>query len=412
MESAVLERLQLPADGVRIKERRLVQGNEAICEGAIAAGVRFYVGYPITPCTEVAEQMSIRQPQVGGVYLQMEDEVGSIHAAMGASLTGAKAMTATAGPGISLMQDGIGWTQTNEIPVLIVNVQRAGPGLGNATRSGQMDLMQARWGPNGDREAVVLMPSTVEEAFWLTVKAVNLSERLRTGVIMVPEGLLGLMREVVDLPDYDSVPVEDRLTPDDELDDSNSFDGSMTEIRPFAAFGTGYRSINGSWVAPGAPGGASGSQGLTPPRGLAAQDYNIRRLHDKILSRRDELTFYETHHTDDAEVLLIAFGTQARSAQFAMDVARSQGVKVGLLRLITLFPFPEEIVRQAAANARLVIVPEMNLGQMRGEVTKALRQHPAEILGVNHVDSTYIVPDEILALIPDAAKRTREGVTA
>jgi 2-oxoglutarate ferredoxin oxidoreductase subunit alpha len=407
--SEVLQRLQLPGDQVRTSERRLIQGNEAICEGAIAAGVRFYCGYPITPATEIAEQMSIRQPQVGGIYLQMEDEVGSIHAVMGASLAGTKAMTATAGPGISLMQDGIGWTQTDEIPALIVNVQRAGPGLGNATRSGQMDVMQARWGPNGDREVIVLSPSTVEEAFWLTLKAVNLSERLQTGVILLAEGLLGLMREIVDLPDYSTVPVEDRLTPDKSMDGSVFYDGTNTEIRPFAAFGTEHRSINGNWMRSD----TDTTHGVRIPlRGLEAQDYNIRRLHNKILSRRDQVTFTEAINTEDAEVLFVAFGTQARSAQYAMDVARSRGVKAGLLRLVTLFPFPEEELRAAAKNARMVIVPEMNMGQIRGEVTKALRQHPAEILGVNHVDSTYIVPDEILSLIPEAAVHERQGVTA
>jgi 2-oxoglutarate ferredoxin oxidoreductase subunit alpha len=408
MDNSVLDRLQLSSDGIKTADRRLIQGNEAICEGAIAAGVHFYAGYPITPCTEIAEQMSIRQPQIGGVYLQMEDEVGSINAVMGASLTGKKAMTATAGPGISLMQDGIGWTQTDEIPALIVNVQRAGPGLGNATRSGQMDVMQARWGPNGDREALVLAPSTVEEAFWLTVKAVNLSERLRMGVIMLPEGLLGLMREVVDLPDYSTVPTEDRITPDSDPE-AGKYDGTMTEISPFASFGTGHRSINGRWMEAGKTGGYfSGS----PLRGLEAQDYNIRRLHNKLLSRRDDITFYESSETDDAEVLIVAFGTQARSAQFAKDELRRQGVKAGLLRLITLFPFPAEVLQAAAANATQIIVPEMNLGQIRGEVERALRNHPAEIVGVNHVDSTYIEPDEIISMVPAAARHQREGVTA
>jgi 2-oxoglutarate/2-oxoacid ferredoxin oxidoreductase subunit alpha len=409
VSSTVLPLLKIPAENIRSGERRLLQGNEAICEGAIAAGVRFYAGYPITPCTEIAEQMSIRQPQVGGVYLQMEDEVGSIHAIIGASLTGTKSMTATAGPGISLMQDGIGWTQTDEIPAVIVNVQRAGPGLGNATRSGQMDVMQARWGPNGDREAIVLAPSTVEEAFWVTVKAVNLSERLRTGVIVLSEGLLGLMREIVDLPDYETVQREDRPLPGPDVDASAFYDGSRSELRPFAAFGSGYRSINGNWMRED----TSTTHGVRIPlRGLEAQDYNIRRLHDKILNRRDEVTFYEAINTEDAEILLVAFGTQARTAQYAMDVARSRGVKVGLLRLVTLFPFPEEVVREAARNARLVIVPEMNLGQIRGEVTKALHQHPAEIVGVNHVDSTYIEPGEILELIPETAGATREGALA
>ncbi len=408
MRDSVLKRLQLPDSDVRFVERRLIQGNEAICEGAIAAGVRFYAGYPITPCTEIAEQMSLRQPQVGGVYLQMEDELGSIHSVIGASLAGAKAMTATAGPGISLMQDGIGWTQVDEIPALIVNVQRAGPGLGNATRSGQMDVMQARWGPNGDREALVLAPATVEEAFWLTVKCVNLAERLRTGVIMLAEGLLGLMREVVDLPDYSTVPIETRLGPSEDLGQEVFYNGQMSEVRPFASFGSGQRSINGNWQR-----GDHQAMGTRIPlRGYAAQDYQIRRLHEKILSRNEEISFYEATNVDDAEVLIVAFGTQARSAMYAMDALRSQGVRAGVLRLITLWPFPEDVVRQAAASAKLVIVPEMNMGQVRGEVTKALRNHPADILGVNHVDSTYIVPEEIMTLVPASLRGRRQEVHA
>jgi 2-oxoglutarate ferredoxin oxidoreductase subunit alpha len=399
-----LKRLQLPDAGVHFSERRLIQGNEAICEGAIAAGVRFYAGYPITPCTEIAEQMSLRQPQVGGVYLQMEDELGAIHSVIGASLAGVKAMTATAGPGISLMQDGIGWTQVDEIPALIVNVQRAGPGLGNATRSGQMDVMQARWGPNGDREALVLSPSTVEEAFWVTLKCVNLAERLRTGVLMLAEGLLGLMREVVDLPDYSTVPLEERLVPADDLDESVFYNGRMSEVRPFASFGSGYRSINGNWQRD-SDYAATGTR--IPLRGYAAQDYQIRRLHHKIIERRQEVTFYEERYVDDAEVLIVAFGTQARSAFYAMDVLRARGVNAGVLRLITLWPFPDDIVRQAAGKAKLVIVPEMNMGHIRGEVTKALRNHPADIIGVNHVDTTYILPDEITALVPDSLKSRR-----
>jgi 2-oxoglutarate/2-oxoacid ferredoxin oxidoreductase subunit alpha len=384
--------LQIDAAGIKSSGRRLTQGNEAICEGAIAAGVRYYAGYPITPCTEIAEYMAKRQPQVGGVYLQMEDEVGSIHSVIGASLTGTKAMTATAGPGISLMQDGIGWTQVEEIPAVIVNAQRAGPGLGNATRSGQMDVMQARWGPNGDRGVVCLAPSNVEEAFWVTFKAVNLAERLRTGVLVLSEGLSGHMRQVIDLPDYDTLPLENRVTVQGLSADDlhNLYDGSMAEILPFAAFGSGYRSINGNWT--------DNTDGHYPHmlRGLQRQDYEIRRLHNKIDSRIDQVTFYESFLTEDAEFLLVAFGTQALTALRAMEKARAAGLRVGVLKLITLWPFPEHALRAAAAHAAHVIVPEMNLGQVRLEVERVLRNHPAAVTGVNHVDSQTITPQELL----------------
>jgi 2-oxoglutarate/2-oxoacid ferredoxin oxidoreductase subunit alpha len=388
--------LKLDYSGVQLAERRLVQGNEAISEGGIAAGVRYYAGYPITPCTEIAEYMAKRLPQLGGAYIQMEDEIGSIHSVMGASMTGTKAMTATAGPGISLMQDGIGWTQVEEIPAVIVNVQRAGPGLGNATRSGQMDVMQARWGPNGDRGVVCLAPSNVEESFWVTFKAVNLAERLRTGVIVLAEGLSGLMRQVIDIPEYSTLPIENRLTPADISpgEHADLYDGSMTEVLPFASFGSEYRSINGNWTHNPV------AYYPHPRRGLERQDYEIRRLHNKIESRKEKVTFYESLNTDDAEFLLIAFGTQALTANYAMQKARAAGVKVGLLRLVTIWPFPEDAVRQAAAHASKVIVPEMNLGQVRSEVERVLRTQEVEIVGINHVDSQSIKPEEILAQLP------------
>ncbi len=394
--ASTCELLQIDHSGITVTGRQLVQGNEAICEGGIAAGVRYYAGYPITPCTEIAEYMAKRQPQVGGVYLQMEDEIGSIHSVMGASLAGAKAMTATAGPGISLMQDGIGWAQVEEVPAVIVNAQRAGPGLGNATRSGQMDVMQARWGPNGDRGVVCLAPSNVEEAFWVTFKAMNLAERLRTGVLVLSEGLSGHMRQVIDVPVYESLPIENRPTVQglSEKDLQNLYDGSMTEILPFAAFGSGDRSINGNRT--------DSTDGHYPHmlRGLTRQDYEIRRLHNKIDARREQVTFYEAVNTEDAEFLLVAFGTQALTALYAMQKARQAGVRVGVLKLITLWPFPEEALRTAAAHASMVIVPEMNLGQVRIEVERVLRNHTAEIKGVNHVDSQTISPQEILDLLP------------
>ena len=394
--ASMCELLQIDHAGIRSRERRLVQGNEAICEGGIAAGVRYYAGYPITPCTEIAEHMAKRQPQVGGVYLQMEDEIGSIHSVIGASLSGVKSMTATAGPGISLMQDGIGWTQVEEVPALIVNAQRAGPGLGNATRSGQMDVMQARWGPNGDRGVICLAPSNVEECFWVTFKAMNLAERLRTGVLVLSEGLSGHMRQVIDVPDYETLPIENRPSVEGlvERDLEHLYDGTMTEILPFAAFGSGYRSNNGNWTE------TTDGHYPHPLHGLVRQDYEIRRLHEKIESRRDQVTFYEAINTDDAEFLLVAFGTQALTALYAMEKARAAGLRVGVLKLVTLWPFPEEALRTAAAHASIVIVPEMNLGQVRLEVERVLRNHPAEIKGVNHVDSQTITPAEILDLLP------------
>lgn len=376
--------------------RRLIFGNEAFCEGAIASGARFYAGYPITPATEIAEAMARRMPQVGGTYIQMEDELASLNAVMGASVAGVKSLTATAGPGMALIQNELGQAIAAEIPAVLINVQRAGPGIGNATRSGQMEVMQARYGPNGEVPAIAISPATVEEAFWLTVKAVNLSEQFRTVVIVLSEGLLGLQRSVVDLPDdYGTIETVERPRP---TMPPAEYDGpymasALSDVPPIADFGSGYRTITNT-VGIQPQGGGDGSVlGMK----LDAQEFTIRRLHEKINARKDEIIMTERHQVEDAEVLYIAFGTQAHPAMAAMHEARAKGIKAGVLRLITIWPFPEEIVRECCANVRAVIVPEMNLGQVRTLVVNALAGMNLRVAGVNHVDSTYIVPAEILA---------------
>lgn len=375
--------------------RRLLLGNDAFCEGLIAGGVRFYAGYPITPCTEIAEAMSQRMPQVGGTYVQMEDELGSMAAIMGASATGVKSATASAGPGMALLQNELGQAIAAEVPLVVINVGRAGPGIGNATRSGQMELMQARYGANGEVPALVLSPSTVEEAFWLTVTAVNLAETLRTVVIVMGEGMLGLQRAVVDLPDYDTIELKRRpgptVPPDEYL--GNYVTTAIDGVPPIADFGSGYKSILSS-VGISRRDGADVS--VMGPIGEADQDFTIRRIHNKLLARKKEITFSEQLMTEDAEVVYIAFGTQALSAIGAMHEARASGIKAGVLRLITLWPFPEELVRACCAKARAVVVPEMNLGQLRLLVGNALANTGIKITGVNRVDSITISPQQIL----------------
>lgn len=375
--------------------KRLLLGNDAFCEGLIAGGVRFYAGYPITPATEIAEAMSRRMPQVGGTYVQMEDELGSMSAIMGASAAGVKSATASAGPGMALMQNELGQAIVAEIPLVVVNVQRAGPGIGNATRSGQMEVMQSRYGPNGEVPAVVLAPSTVEEAFWLTVKAVNLSEMLRTVVIVLGEGLLGLQRAVVDLPDnYDEIELAERprptVPPSEYLGNYNA--NELADVPPIADFGSGYKSIISSVGISRRGGGDISVLGLSEND----QDFTIRRLHQKLLDRKDDITMFEKIMTDDAEIVYIAFGTQALSAIGAMHEARANGIKAGVLRLISLWPFPEEVVRSCCAKARAVVVPEMNLGQARLLVGSALANTGIKIVGVNRVDSITIKPAQIL----------------
>lgn len=370
--------------------RRLLMGNQAICEGAIAGGVKFYAGYPITPATEIAEYMSQRMPQVGGKYVQMEDEIGSIYAVTGASASGVRAMTASSGPGIALMQEGIGAAIAMEIPLVVAVMSRPGAGAGDATGSGQTDIMQARWGPNGDSPIIALSPSTVSEAFWVTVKAVDISERFRTPVIILSEGLLALLWEVIDLPDYSEVQVGDRPRPKGPPEDYKTYAlTSPEDIPPMGDFGSGYRSI--FHYVPNHPYGARNGQ--------EALDFTLNHLHAKIMAHREEITITKATQTEDAEILLIAAGTQARSAETAVGQARDKGLKVGLLKLTTLWPFPYDRVQDAAKSARLVVIPEMNSGQIQGEVMKALRRHPAEIVGVNHLNSLPITPDEILDAI-------------
>lgn len=375
--------------------RRLLFGNEAFCEGAIAAGVRFYAGYPITPATEIAETMSRRMPEVGGVYVQMEDELGAACAVMGASATGVKSVCASSGPGMALIQNEIGQAIAAECPMVIINVQRAGPGIGNATRSGQMEFMQARYGTNGEAPMVAIAPATVDEAFWLTVKAVNFSEMLRTPVIVLGEGLLGLQRAVVDLPDYNTVSKVDRPRPTVAPEDwrGNYTASELDDIPPMADFGSPYKGLVSTVGLFPRGGGDSTVQGLDQND----QDFTVRRLHQKILARRQEITLFEQHQTDDADVVYVAFGTQALSALRAMGEARAQGIRAGVLRLITVWPFPEDVVQAACANARAVIVPEMNLGQCQLMVRHALAGTGIRVSGINHVDSNFITPAEILA---------------
>ncbi len=379
--------------------KRLLFGNEAFCEGAIAAGVRFYAGYPITPATEIAETMSRRMPEVGGTYVQMEDELGAAAALMGASATGMKAMTASAGPGMALIQNEIGQAIAAECPMVVVNVQRAGPGIGNATRSGQMELLQTRYGTNGEAPAVALAPATVEEAFWLTIKAVDFSEKLRTVVVVLGDGLLGLQRAVVELPDYSTIRTAQRPKPSGSPSDwkGNYNANALDEVPPIADFGSPYKSVISTVGLFKRGGGDSTVQGLD----VDDQEFTIRRLHEKVMARRDELTLTEQMNTEDADVVFVAWGTQALSAIAAMHEARAAGIRAGVLRLITVWPFPDDVVRAACANARLVVVPEMNLGQARLLVTSALAGTGIRVVGVNHVDSTYITPTEILAMVKE-----------
>ncbi len=369
---------------------RLMQGNEACVEGALAAGLRFFAGYPITPSTEIAELLSERLPRVGGRFIQMEDEIASMGAVIGASLAGAKSMTATSGPGFSLKQENIGYAALTEIPCVVVNVQRVGPSTGMPTSPAQGDVMQARWGTHGDHPAVVYTPWSVGETYSLTVKCFNTAEELRTPVILLMDEVVGHMREKVALPAVGDLEIVNRRKPDKPSRDVYlPYDPGDGDIPPLAAFGDGYRFH---------------VTGLTHDmRGFPTNDskkaeYLHRRICDKVAKRRERITIVESRDTADADVVVVAYGGSARPASRAVTLARGAGVKAGFVRLVTIWPFPAEEVASLATHASRVLVPEMNLGQIAGEVERALKGR-APVTHLGKVGGVLFTPEEILDAI-------------
>ncbi len=370
---------------------RLMQGNEAVAEGALAAGIRFFAGYPITPSTEVAEILAERLPEVGGKFIQMEDEIASMAAIIGASLAGVKSLTATSGPGFSLKQENLGYATMAEVPCVVVNVQRSGPSTGIPTAPAQGDVMQARWGTHGDHPAIALCPASVAECFDLTVRAVNFAEKYRTPVILLMDEVIGHMRERVVLPPADQVMVVDRKKPAVGPDRYYAYRPDEDGVPPMANFGEGYR-----YHVTGLVHDEAGNPSTNPK--IAEQ--LIYRLHNKIDSRLDEIVAVEEMETADAEVVVVAYGGVARSARRAVKEARQAGLPVGLIRPITIWPFPEQAIHQLADRAKRFVVAEMNLGQLRGEVERVVKGR-AMVTGVNRVDGELVTPAEILAAIKE-----------
>jgi 2-oxoglutarate ferredoxin oxidoreductase subunit alpha len=369
---------------------KFLAGNEACVEGAIAAGCRFFAGYPISPSSEIAEKMSGRLPKIGGKFIQMEDEIASMGAIIGASLAGAKAMTATSGPGFSLMQENIGYAMMAEVPCVVVNVMRGGPSTGNPTGPSQSDVLQCRWGTHGDHPAIVLSPSSIREVFDTTVLCFNFAERMRTVTFLAMDEIVGHMREKIEIPSADQIKVVNRRKPDLKPDEAYlPFKPGDDLVPPMMNFGEGYRyhvtGLDHDYT--GFPSGAA-----------EVMEELHRRLVDKVERNRDELILFENHRTDDAEVLVVAFGSTARSAKRAVEEARSRGVKAGLFRPVTLYPVPEKQIVDAAAKARRIIVPEMNLGQYRLEVER-LVDKSVGVSGVNRVNGEPIQPSLILSAI-------------
>ena len=369
---------------------RLLLGNEACAEGAIAAGVRFFAGYPITPATEITEYMASRLPRISGCFIQMEDEIASITAATAASLGGVKAMTASSGPGLSLMQEGIGAAIIMETPLLIVNVQRGGPGIGNIQPS-QGDIMQARWGTHGGVNVIALAPSSVEECFHLTVKAVGLAERFRIPVFILSDASIGHMREKITIPD--SVDVVERVRPTGPPEDYKTFETKTPDGVPqMADVGTEYISHLTTFV--------HNEKGFPAWTNLGVTDALLRRLNNKILMHLDEIIQFETYHVDNAKVVVLAYGSTARAAKAAVQMARERGLRAGLLKLMTVWPFPYDIVRELAGHVDCMIVPELNLGQLYGEADRAMKGS-CEMRAINRVDGALITPQEILKTISE-----------
>ena len=365
---------------------QLMQGNEACTEGAIAAGCRFYAGYPITPASEIAERMSTRMPQVDGAFIQMEDEIASIGAVIGASLAGVKSMTATSGPGFSLMQENLGFGCIAEVPCVVIDVMRAGPSTGLPTNPSQGDVMQARWGTHGDHPIIVLCASSVLECFTLTIKAFNFAERYRTPVILLLDEVVAHMREKVVLPRADSLTIVDRVKPSVPPEWYLPYEDTSFGVPPMGIFGEGYRYHVTGLI--------HDIRGFPTLRKDEIEPF-LLRLFRKISIHFGEIQLCESYQVEDAEVVIVAYGCVARSAHRAMLEARSQGRKVGLLKLITLWPFLRRFVEPLTRAKKTLLVPEMNMGQISREV-KRVNQGSTQILTLNKIDGSIISPKEIL----------------
>ena len=376
---------------------RLMQGNEAIAEGAIAAGVTFFAGYPITPSTEIAEQMAKLLPKIGGTFLQMEDEIGAMGAILGASLAGAKVMDATSGPGFSLKQELIGYAACAEIPCVVVNVQRVGPSTGQPTAPSQGDVMQARWGTHGDHPIIALSPWSVRESFDLAVMSVNYAERFRTPVILLTDEIVGHLRENVTLPMANELDIYPRRLPKKtRAEGYQPFAVGEDLVPDVARFGDGCR-IHVTGLLHDETGFPSGSPVVT--------EQLIHRLHEKINRVGDEIIHTEEVFMEDAEYAVVSYGGTARTAYEAVRTARAEGIRVGFLRLKTIWPFADAAVGRLADRVKSILVAELNYGQLVGEVTRAAHGTPVRpCLKYNMLDFT---PQEITAAIRQMSEEVR-----
>lgn len=369
-----------------ILQKRFLQGNEAIAEGVLEAGVRFYAGYPITPSTEIAEILSARLPRVRGTFIQMEDEIASMGAVLGASLAGVKSITATSGPGFSLMQELIGYAGMAQIPCVIIDVMRAGPSTGMPTSSAQGDVMQAIWGTHGDHPVVVVTPGSVSEAYYLAIWCVNIAERLRIPVIFLPDEVIGHMRELLLVPPSELIHREERPRPlPGEHRGAQPFSVNGIEVPPMAPLGSGFR-----YNVTGLVHDEMGFPTNNPGRG----EQLISFLIDKVVQRTEELSFAEEFETSDAEVIIIAYGGTARSARHSVRELRAAGYRAGLFRIITLHPFPHKQLAELGRTCSRFLLVEMNRGQLNLTVRASIGIQ-AQLATINRSNGILISPAEI-----------------
>jgi 2-oxoglutarate ferredoxin oxidoreductase subunit alpha len=366
-----------------MKKQRLIQGNEACAHGALYAGCDFYAGYPITPSSEVMEILSYEMPATGRTFIQMEDEIASISAIIGAAWGGAKTMTATSGPGFSLMQEGIGYASITETPCVIVNCQRWGPSTGQPTKGAQGDVMQSIWGTHGDHAIIVLTASNVADAFEMTVKAFNCAEKYRVPVVLLMDEVLAHMRENIRWPDPGDIEVVARRAP--------------AEAKGFRPFGSGEFLPFGAGARFHVTGLAHGAEGFAVSDEAAAKE--LRRMVGKVRDHVRELAMFDRYKLDDATLSIISYGITSRPAQAAVDILRAEGIKAGLLNLKTLWPFPDYLVREIAQRSYRIVVPELNMGQLVREIGRAAAGH-CEVQPVSRVDGHLLTPTQIA----DAAK--------
>ncbi len=376
----------------------LMQGNEACVEGAIAAGMRFFAGYPITPSTEIAEGCAGRLPQVGGHFIQMEDELGSLAAVIGASAAGVKSMTATSGPGFSLMQENIGYACLAEIPCVIVDVQRSGPSTGLATAPSQGDYQQARWGTHGDHPMIALSPSSVAETYRLAVRCFNLSEKYRTPVIFLMDEIIGHMREGIEIPQPDTYEIINRRVAGN--------DGAYKFV---------YRVPEGQWVPGLKPFGAGERYNMTglihdysgfPTNSTDIAQTEVTRLLEKVLKNKDDIIEVQEYAMDDAQYAVVCYGGTTRAAMEAVKAAREKGIPVGMWRPVTVWPYPDERLRGRLPQLKGIIMAEHNYGQMLREVQRAC-EGAVPISFIGRINGTVIPPQEILEKIEEVSANAK-----